>query len=129
MTEDAAAPPSGRALIVTVYVVSGLLTALYLFAAIPKLMGMQQAVDGFRAMGYSDGFRLVIGTAEVAGAIGLWLPRLAFWAASGLVVVMIGAVYTHLTHPETGAPTGAGIALVCLLFVAWARRRSALFLS
>ena len=129
MTESVAVPSSGRGLMIAIYVVSALLTALFLFAGIPKLMGAQQPVEGFRAMGYSDGFRLFIGAAEVAGAIGLWIPNLAFWAAVGLVVIMIGAVHTHLTVPEAGPPTGAGAALVMLLFIAWARRKSALLLS
>jgi hypothetical protein len=130
MTEGVVSQSSGRGLQIAVYVVSALLTALFLFAGLPKIMGAQQPVEGFRAMGFSDGFRLFIGAAEVSGAIGLWIPKLAFWAACGLVVIMIGAVHTHLTHLDTaGPPTGAGAALLMLLFIAWARRKSALFLS
>jgi putative oxidoreductase len=129
MTEGVATQASGRGLMIAVWVVSGLLTALFLFAGIPKLMGNQQAVEGFRGMGYPDAFRLFIGAAEVSGAIGLWIPRLAFWAAIGLAIIMVGAVYTHIRFPAAGPPTNAGIALVMLLFVAWARRRNALILS
>jgi len=42
-------------------------------------------------------------------------------------VIMLGAVYTHLTNAE--APTGPIIALVLLGFVAWSRRGTALLLS
>ena len=118
---------SGRGLRIALYVVSGLLTALYLFAGIPKLMGNAQAAEGFAKLGYSDAFRLFIGASEVAGGIGLWIPKLAFWAALGLAVIMVGAVYTHLSLAE--APTSAGIALILLGFVAWQRRGTALFLS
>jgi hypothetical protein len=74
MTEGVATQASGRGLMIAVWVVSGLLTALFLFAGIPKLMGNQQAVEGFRGMGYPDAFRLFIGAAEMSGAIGLWIP-------------------------------------------------------
>jgi uncharacterized membrane protein YphA (DoxX/SURF4 family) len=117
----------GRGLRIALYVVSALLTALYLFAGIPKVMGQAQAVEGFAKVGYSDGFRLFIGASEIAGGIGLWLPKLAFWAALGLMVIMVGAVYTHLSLAE--APTGAAIALILLGFVAWQRRKSAPFPS
>jgi len=112
---------------IATWVASGLLTALYLFAGSGKVMSNPQAVEGFAKYGYSDGFRMFIGACELSGAIGLWIPRLAFWAAAGLIVIMLGAVYTHLTNAE--APTGPAIALVLLAFVAWSRRASALFLS
>ena len=127
MTENVAAAPSGKALRIAVYVVSGLLTALYLFASSGKLSGNPQAVEGFIKYGYSDAFRLFIGSAELSGAIGLWLPRLQFWAACGLILIMLGAVYTHLSHGEN--PAGAVVALLLLAFVAWARKGQALFLS
>ncbi len=56
-----------------------------------------------------------------------WLFKLAFWAAVGLMVIMVGAIYTHVSQAE--APWGATIALLLLGFVAWQRRGSALLLS
>jgi len=128
MTETVATASSGKGLRIALYVVSGLLTALYLFAGSSKFFN-PQAIEGFQKMGYPDAFRLFIGAAEVSGAIGLWLPRLAFWAAAGLAIIMVGAVHTHLTVPDAGPPTMAAIALALLLFVAWARKGKALFLS
>ena len=59
-----------------------------------------EVVENFTRYGHTDAFRLFIGAAEVSGAIGLWIPRLAFWAALGLIIIMLGAVYTHVTHAE-----------------------------
>ena len=118
---------TGRGLRIALWVASGLLTALYLFTGFLKVSSNAAAVEGFTKYGYSDGFRLFIGACEMAGAIGLWIPKLSFWAAAGLVVIMLGAVYTHLTNAE--APTGPVIALVLLGFVIWSRRGSALLLS
>ncbi len=118
---------TSRNLKIAIWVASGLLTALYLFAGSGKISGNPQAVEGFTKYGYSDGFRLFIGASELAGAIGIWIPKLAFWAAAGLIVIMLGAVYTHLTNAE--APTGPVVALLLLGFIAWARRDSALLLS
>ena len=112
---------------IALWIVSGLLTAMYLFAGGMKLSGQRDAIESFTRYGHSDGFRLFIGAAEVSGAIGLWIPRLAFWAAVGLFAIMLGAVYTHLSNGENAI--GALVFAVVLGSVAWARRGSALLLS
>jgi putative oxidoreductase len=122
----------GRGLKIAVWVASALLFVLYTpIASPPKLMSNPQAVEGFARYGYSDGFRLFIGTCEFLGGIALLIPRLAFWSACGLFIIMIGALHTHLTHNEATPDhlTAPIVALVLLAFVAWYRRRSALFLS
>jgi putative oxidoreductase len=117
---------SGKAKKIAVWVVSVLLAAEYAFASIPKLMGQSEAVQGFRQAGFSDGFRLFIGAAELAGAIGLLVPRLRFWAASGLSIIMIGAVVTHVRAGDTVAHMApAVISLVLLVWTAWSSRRAA----
>jgi hypothetical protein len=123
------AAPS-RALNIAAWVASVLLFVLYsVFAAPPKLMGDPQAVEGFIKMGYSDAFRLFIGAAEFLGGLGLLIPRLAFWAALGLIIIMIGAVYTLVTNGMASNLAPAVIALVLLGFIAYVRRSQALFLS
>jgi putative oxidoreductase len=119
----------GRTKGIVVWVLCALLAGLYVFAGLPKVMGAAQPVEGFRAMGYSDGFRIFIGLAELAGGVGLLIPALATWAGAGLAIIMVGAVYTHLVHTP---PLQALPALVCfglLLFIAHARRGQALFLA
>jgi uncharacterized membrane protein YphA (DoxX/SURF4 family) len=118
---------TGRGVRIALLVVSGLLTALFLFASSGKVVGAAQTVEQFTKYGYSDGFRLFIGIAEAAGAIGLWIPRLSSWAAAGLIVIMVGAAYTHMTNAE--APFAPLVVALLLGFVAWARRGSALLLA
>lgn len=67
----------------------------------------------------------LIGAAEVAGAIGLVLPALLDIApilvpiaATGLVVVMIGAVATHVRRRELPLVAPAAALLVLSLFIA-----------
>lgn len=52
----------------------------------------------FAEWGYPAGFAYIIGACEMAGAIGVLIPRLAAWAASGLMVIMLGALFTVLTR-------------------------------
>ncbi len=118
---------AGRGLKIAIWVASGLMTALFLFASSGKLMSAPEVVENFTRYGHGDAFRLFIGSAELSGAIGLWIPRLAFWAALGLIVIMLGAIYTHVTHGE--AMFAPLVAALLLGFVAWARRGTALMLS
>ena len=57
-----------------------------------------------------------IGGVEVALAVGLLVPVLRRWAAAGGVVVMVGAVYTHVVLGE--AYTSAAV-LLGLAAVTW----------
>lgn len=68
-----------------------LLAALFVFAAIPKLAGAHSAVQMFGDIGAGQWLRYLAGTAELAGAIGLLIPRLAGLAAAGLAADMAGA--------------------------------------
>ena len=65
-------------------------TALFLFAAVMKLRNPHS----FAAYGYPDWFAIVIGIAEISGAIGVWIPKVARLAAFGLIIIMIGAAIT-----------------------------------
>src|SRR5215510_10901112 len=84
------------------WIVQGLLTALFLFAGSTKLI---LPIEVLTSMGSPNQivlpgwFLRFIGVAEVLGAIGLILPRLlnilprlTSLAAMGLVIIMIGAV-------------------------------------
>jgi putative oxidoreductase len=112
----------------TLWLISGALALLFLGAGLPKALGTGPAVEGFRQLGFSDHFRVLIGVLEVSGALGLLVPRLATWAAGGLAGLMVGAVCTHLATglPGTGLPLAA---LVLLLGVALERWVDALFLD
>lgn len=76
----------------------------------------------------SDTLHLVSGTAEILGGVGLILPgltgirpELTVWAASGLVLVMVGAATWHLSRGEY-ANIGSNVLIGLLLaFIAYRR--------
>jgi uncharacterized membrane protein YphA (DoxX/SURF4 family) len=67
------------------------LAAFFAFAAVPKLAGAHSAVTMFGQIGAGQWLRYLVGTAELAGAAGLLIPRLAGPAAAGLAADMVGA--------------------------------------
>ena len=78
-------------------------------------------VERFASWGYSESFLYLIGAFEVLGGIGLLIPKTASYAASGLIVVMIGATITHLVHGEMNY-TFTLIIIALLSIVLYARR-------
>jgi putative oxidoreductase len=84
-------------LIIIVQVVLGL---LFVLIGSMTVAGMKMFVENFRRFGYPQWFRIVTGSLEVLGGIGLligiWLPWLAELASAGLTLVMLGAVLTEV---------------------------------
>jgi uncharacterized membrane protein YphA (DoxX/SURF4 family) len=73
------------------------LAALFVVVAVPKLTGSHQAVQEFGLIGAGQWLRYFVGTAELAGAIGLLTPWLAGLAAAGLAADMAGASIINAT--------------------------------
>jgi len=87
--------------IIIVQIVLGLL-----FVAIGSMTvaGRKMFVENFRRFGYPQWFRVVTGSLEVLGGLGLligiWLPWLAGLASAGLILAMLGAVGTEVRTRE-----------------------------
>ena len=73
-----------------------LLSLAFLGAGIMKLTGAEDMRQGFENWGYPIFFMYIIGICEVAGAVGLWLRRFSFAAKICFIILMAGAVLTHL---------------------------------
>ncbi|WP_433337120.1 DoxX family protein [Spirillospora sp. CA-294931] len=118
------APASGRGrsaeiAVWTAQIVLGLF--MIVASGLPKLYGQATAVELFDDIGWGDWFRYFTGVVEIAGGVGLLIPRLAAPAAVGLIGVMIGAVITNVAL-DTPAWTLLPIVYAALLVVI-ARRR------
>ncbi len=114
---------------VVVWIVSGLLAAMFLMSGVMKVPATKASLAGNPRMGWAAPFPIelikAIGVAEVAGALGLILPRafdLATWlvptAAIGLAAVMIGAIITHTRRAEFTSVAINAVLLALAAFVA-----------
>lgn len=111
-----------RARSVGIWLAALMSAATLVMAGMLKLTGAPQMVEEFYRFGYPDWFRVLIGAAEVGGAIMLLVPRGAFFASIILGVIMTGAVTTHLRFGET-LPAMVPLALFVLVAaVGYARR-------
>jgi putative oxidoreductase len=77
-------------------VLQAVLAVQFASGGVLKLIGDAQMVGLFTDIGVGQWLRYLVGFCEVAGAVGLLVPRLAAPAALGLVALMTGAVITNL---------------------------------
>lgn len=105
-----------------IWTLAVILAAFFLLAGGLKLRGVPSQVDNFAHWGYAGWFLYVVGAVEVAGAVGLLVPRLAGFAALLLGGTMLGAALTHLVHHEMKAVPVPLVILGLLLVVGYARR-------
>lgn len=108
---------------IALWILSILLTAMFLFAGVPKLMNLGQTKTMFVAYGYPGWFAILIGVSEALGAVGLLVPRLAALAAAGLSIIMVGAFLTHVLHHEYQHSLVPLVLLVLLVAVGYGRFR------
>ena len=112
------------------WIVQGLLAALFLFAGGMKLvLPLDKLTGPFPLPGW---FLRFIGVCEVLGAIGLILPGLLRirpgltpLAAAGLVIIMIGATVISLIGGEITAALVSVVVGLLAAFVAYGRWRVA----
>lgn len=111
-----------RRLNVMAWVASGLVASVLTLTGSMKFFAYDMEVTAFARWGYPSWFVLVVGMGElvVAGTV-LW-RRTAFYGAVLGVVLMAGAIVTHLRVPEVGLIPLALIAAALCGFIAWSRR-------
>ena len=115
------------------WIIQGLLAALFLFAGGMKLVMPIEELMKQMPLPLPGWFMQFIGVVELLGAIGLilpWLtgirPGLTPLAAAGLVIVMLGAtVYGLVAGDPVSALMPLAVGLLCA-FVAYGRWRLAL---
>ena len=95
--------------------------AMFLLAGALKLAGVPMEVDLFAAIGIGQWFRYLTGLLEIGGALGLFVPALASYAALLLGTVMLGAITTHLLIVG-GNPIVPILLLAATSTIAWLRR-------
>lgn len=116
---------------VVLWIIAAVLAVAFLASGAMKLMkSKEQLVEAGQgwAEDFSPGLIKTIGALEILAAIGLVLPALLDiapilvpLAALGLVVVMVGAIATHVRRKETPMIVVNLVLLSLAAVVAWGR--------
>jgi uncharacterized membrane protein YphA (DoxX/SURF4 family) len=113
--------PAARSVNVVLWALQAVLALQFAGGGLAKLAGSPELVDLFANIGAGQWLRYVVGALEVAGAVGLLVPRLSRLAALGLAALMVGATVTNLfvIHQRPWLPVGL---LLVAAVIAWGRR-------
>jgi putative oxidoreductase len=103
------------------------LAVVFAAAGLAKLGGEPAMVQMFADIGAGAWLRYLVGALEVAGAVGLLVPRLTGAAALGLTGLMIGATVTNVavlnTSPVLTLALGLAAGTVARVSSPGSRRR------
>lgn len=119
---NAATRRPGRTANVALWIGQVVVALAFVGASIPKVTLDPMTVEGFGVLGFSPTGTVIIGCLEIAGAIGMMIPRLTGFTAICALALMIGAVtVTLVVLPAVLAIYPAVIGVVAAL-VAYGRR-------
>lgn len=112
--------------VVVVWVISALLAAVFATTGISKLVGTEPiALQASAMRDFPTWIRMVVGVAEITGAVALLIPAFATIAAAMLAFLMVPATITQWISAEPGVFIPV-VLLVLLLIVAWRRNPAAI---
>lgn len=95
-TRTAQATSRGRVANIALWALQILLALMFAMAGLSKLFGDPVMAEMFATIGIGQWFRYLVGVLEIAGAVGVLIPRLSGLAALGLACLMAGAVVTNV---------------------------------
>jgi uncharacterized membrane protein YphA (DoxX/SURF4 family) len=110
-----------RATSVALWVLQAVLAFQFAGGGFVKLTGSPEMLRLFADVGAGQWLRYLVGALEVAGAVGLLIPRLSGLAALGLAGLMVGATATNLFVLGESPWLPIGLLLVSAL-IAWGRQ-------
>lgn len=126
MTTVTPAPPkeatSSRAWNIVCWVLQVVAALWLIMAALGKFSGAEASVETFEAIGFGAWFRYAVAGLELAGVIGLFIPRLVGLAALALVALLVGATLIQLFVVGSGVLMPLPLLVICAA-IAWGRRR------
>ena len=112
-----------RPILIASWVLQVLLALLFVVGSgFPKLVGEDYAVQIFTELGSGQWLRFVVGLLEVAGGVGLLVPRLVRPAAVGLTLLMVGALFAQLFLLTLGfwfTPLIVGVLTATVAWLQW----------
>jgi hypothetical protein len=105
--------PQSRVRSLVAWILTGLLSLLFIASAAAKLLGAEQAVEGFTKFGLGD-YIVLIGVGELVSAILFLIPRTNSLGLLLLSAYMGGAIVTHMQHGESFVAQSVILLLVWL---------------
>lgn len=100
------------------WILTGLLTAVFVMSGVMKLVQPKEVVEGFAKLGLSE-WRAIIAMGELVSAALFVLPKTHSLGVLLLSSYMGGAILAHMSHDES--IVGASVILLLVWLTAWLR--------
>jgi uncharacterized membrane protein YphA (DoxX/SURF4 family) len=97
------------------------LALVFAGAGLSKLAGEPAMIELFSVIGAGQWLRYLVGALEVAGAIGVLVPRVCGLAATGIALLMIGATIVNVAVLGV-SPVPTMLLFALAAFTVWLRR-------
>lgn len=98
-------------------------------AGTAKLMGVEMLHMSFKVMGLPEWTGYFIGLCEVCGSVGLLIRRISSAAASGLLIIMLGALSFHIIYTPLAEGVAAMVFAVLAIVIMRARKKDSIWFS
>jgi putative oxidoreductase len=108
---------TGRVINVALWVLQIALAVQFAGGGFLKLTGAPEMTDLFADIGAGQWLRFLVGACEVAGGVGLLIPRVRALAALGLLLLLIGATITNVFVIDASPVLSTVLAIVALVIV------------
>lgn len=93
---------------------------VYFAVGAAKLAGAKRLADQFDEFGLGNAGMRLVGATEVAAAVGLQINKLDIFAAAGMVLAMVGAIYFHakVKHAKDQSVPAFAVLGASIVFIA-----------
>lgn len=105
------------------WLLSAQLAFVFIKSGLPKFEDTSGWAQAFSNWGFPVWFRIFIGVIEVVSGLLILYPKTALYATGALVLVMLGAMGTHVYHGDPAGVTHEAVPLMLLLIVGYLRYR------
>ena len=119
-TPSTTATTRKRLLSIALWTLQVVLALTFAMAGFAKVGGDAAMVEMFATIAIGQWFRYLVGALEIAGALGVLVPRLSGLAALGLLCLMAGATLTNVFVLHT-SPLLPIVLMVVSALVVWGR--------
>ncbi|MET7335128.1 DoxX family protein [Nonomuraea sp. NPDC005650] len=117
-------PTTGRrAANVALWALQVVVAGFFVMSAVSKFANAEPSASTFEAIGWGDWFRYFVGVLEVAGAVALFVPRLAGVAGLAFAGLAVCATLTEV-FVSGGSVVLPLVLLALCAVIAWGRRES-----
>jgi len=77
-----------------------IISLMLLYSSMLKLVGFPGMEESFLLWGYSKAFMIIVGVIELALSVLIFAKKTRRIGLTGLILLMIGALFTHISNDE-----------------------------